>query len=255
VSSTEEIDPYGLPRAVSLKTPGVRERRDDWGFQHDRCMVCWIHARDAAKHRFPGGLQTHEIIGGAMRSMEPCNYLRICAACHKHYHDGNPTEGLCLDLGTILYCKYEWSCIELGGHFSPNWIVEASTNLIAEQSWNWHRLAALYRPQRRPLSAACLPCMESPSDRYLEERLRWNPGLRSPLPLGLKPSHKLEPAQYSAENDGGILRLRKLVGSATCFPPSLNANGVLGSIFRAFDWNSMFSLTDLRNTPALPSRT
>lgn len=209
---------YGSPKAIKGDEI-VNMKRSDWSGSHHYCMVCWIPQRAAMYDRFPKGLQTHELVGGSMRSLEPYNYMRLCAVCHARYHDGTPHQDLCISFGQLLYCKYEWSCITLGGQVSPNCIIEGL--------WNWHRIGLLYRPQRRPVSAVCLPPMESPADRYLEERLRWNPGLHSPLPLGLKPLHKLDPEAYPKEENPGILHLRRRNGFGTSWPPRLANNGVL----------------------------
>lgn len=216
------IEVYGSPRAIKLNEPEVKARRDAFAERNARCMLCWIPYEAALHMRFPEGLQTHELVGGSMRSMEDYNYLRLCARCHAIYHDGIPGDGRGFGFGVLLYCKYEYACLRLRRQFNPNYILEGL--------WNWHRLGYLYRPQRRPVSAACLPCMESPPATYLEERSKWTAISRSPLPLGSKPFHKLDPAQYAEAGERGILLLKKPAGSAIFCGQTFDEHGVLSPL-------------------------
>lgn len=219
---------YGPDRAYDLKDAETKTRREAWSMSHSRCMVCWISESESRHRRYPGSLQTHEIVGGSMRSHETENYMRLCSACHHRYHSGCQSTGLSLSFGNMLYCKYEWACMVLGEHFCPNWIIPGV--------WNWHRIAYLYRPQRRPVHAVCLPCMESPQQAYLDERLLSHPGLRSPLPLGSPPSRPLAPEAYQEDSAVGTLLLKRIDCFATGFPPKLGNDGVLPPSSNMQNW-------------------
>lgn len=227
---------YGEPKRV-VQTENVRLDRQQWAEDHGYCAVCWISESRAALNRFPAGLQTHELVGGSMRSLEPYNYLRLCSACHQRYHSGTPYEDLDLDFGHLLYCKYEQACVELGYQFPPGWIIEGV--------WNWHRLGYLYSPQRRPVSAACLPPMESVPTGYLAERLKWNPYSRCVAPLGEKPCHNLDLAAHARAGEHGILLLKKPDGFKTFSPGFSPTGGVLGDLLTTPGWNSIFSSVEL----------
>lgn len=59
----------------------------EWSVAHDRCQVCQRNQEDVrCDGEFPYLLQTHHLIGGAGRSDEPCNLLRLCPRCHEVYH-------------------------------------------------------------------------------------------------------------------------------------------------------------------------
>lgn len=218
---------YGERRAISGKGSGSRVMRDRelWAIAHTRCMVCWC----------PRQLETHEIVGGSMRSMEPYNYARLCRRCHDSYHSRGKADDL--KLPHILFAKYEYSCIELAAQFPPNAIVEGA--------WNWHRLGFLYRPTRLPVSAVCLPSMECIPKRFHDERRKYVPGLCSHVPLGSPPCHKLDPEAYRREDESGILLLKKPAGSETASRPSLNRNGVLANLSAVAEWRSIFSASVL----------
>ncbi len=72
--------------------------RVEWARDRDVCMVCGLPVR-YLRRRFPAGLFTHHIVGGACRSDEPCNLLRVCAQDHDRIHANEVT------LANVLWCK------------------------------------------------------------------------------------------------------------------------------------------------------
>lgn len=227
---------YGAPKRM-VQTENVRTDRQQWAEDHAYCAVCWISERQAALNRFPAGLQTHELVGGSMRSLEPYNYLRLCSACHHRYHSGTPFEDLELSFGNLLYCKYEQACVQLGYQFPPDWIIEGI--------WNRHRLGYLYSPQRRPVSAACLPPMESVPTGYHRERSMWNRFSRCVAPLGEEPCHRLDLEARERAGEHGILLLKKPDGFKTFSPGFSPSGGALADLLGVADWKSTFSCTEL----------
>lgn len=219
---------YGERRAISGKGSGspVMRDREAWSIAHHRCMVCWC----------PSSLETHEIVGGSMRSMERYNYARLCRRCHDSYHSRGMEDDL--RLPHILFAKYEHSCIELAVQFPPNAIVEGV--------WNWHRLGYLYRPTRLPVSAVCLPSMESTPKRFQDERRKFGHGLCSLAPLGSPPCHRLDPEAYQKQDANGILLLKKPAGSETASRVSSKRDGALANLSDAAEWRSTFSASVLR---------
>lgn len=79
-----------------------------WARDFPYCMACGIPAYRAEFERWPG-LSTHHLVGGAARSDEDCNFLRLCQRCH------DLTHGACvrvdgvrlpkLTRGHLLWCK------------------------------------------------------------------------------------------------------------------------------------------------------
>lgn len=153
--------------------------------------MCWIGLRDTEIHRYPQGIQIHEIIGGAMRSLEPCNYATVCSKCHDSYH----SRGDGLTLAELLYAKWESTCLEVGAAVPYRSIVAVGGEVV----WNPYRLAFLRRPQRTPPSLSALPLISTPCQRYLLERCRFRP-FASEM-LGLTESQLLNLGPGSADSE------------------------------------------------------
>ncbi len=86
--------------------------RREWAIVHDKCQVCGRNEQQIKRDsEFPNLLQTHHLIGGAGRSDEPCNFLRLCPRCHEVYHGfrvkRNGTYWPNLTMGMLLTAKRE----------------------------------------------------------------------------------------------------------------------------------------------------
>lgn len=74
--------------------------RKEWATNRHYCYLC-------GGSRFQAWVQTAHIFGGAMRSDEPCNLLRLCVHCHMRDHDGWGERKLTLAHKLWLKKKYD----------------------------------------------------------------------------------------------------------------------------------------------------
>lgn len=154
--------PWGPPKCFRTD-----EARFEWSQRRAYCAACWIGVRESEHDRFPQGIQIHELVGGAMRSLEPANYLTLCSKCHAAYHSGGSES---LHFGQMLYFKWESTCLELGQA-----VPYASIVAVGDQErWNPYRLEYLRRPQKPPTLSVSPPIEPLPA-WLVRERLRYGP--------------------------------------------------------------------------------
>lgn len=151
--------PWGPEKAIRFDP-----NREQWSRERAVCMVCWIDYQQTMQHRNPGGIQIHEIVGGAMRSLESANYLSICSRCHDSFH----SRGNGLTFEEILFCKWEASCLEAGVAMPFASIVIVNGVTI----WNPWRLAYL---RRRHHNSSALPSPMELRPRFIQVRSSWMP--------------------------------------------------------------------------------
>lgn len=156
----DERFPFGIPRSIRDDL-----NRNSWAESRPYCIVCWIPYEDTFNKRFPAGIQTHEIVGGSMRSLEPCNYAGLCSKCHDEYHSRK--DGI--EFEDILGAKWEATCMEAGLALPFRSVVF----IDGEEAWNPYRLSFLRRPQRTELSLSALPNPRQASPLLLLERQQY----------------------------------------------------------------------------------
>jgi len=176
--------PYGPPKMVREDAD-----RKEWAERRPYCVVCWVSQGQTWVNRFPGGIQIHEIIGGSMRSMEPCNYATLCSECHADYHSSGE-----LKLEHILFAKWESTCLEAGFAFPYH----AALAVNEEFAWNPNRLAWLRRPTNPQVDSSVLPSATMVPPKYLQERLRFRPYLQATTGLTESQFHSLGPKSVLA---------------------------------------------------------
>ena len=81
-----------------------------WALQHTFCQACGVSEHQASQLNGGVPLSTHHIIGGAGRSHEACNLIRLCLFCHdlaegKRRVDRKGVRREPLDVGEILAIK------------------------------------------------------------------------------------------------------------------------------------------------------
>lgn len=121
-----------------------------------RCYVCGIS--DQVSHWMAPvpGIQTHHLVGGAARSDEPCNMVRLCHRCHRIVHgDRIPKDG--------------------GGHLpeiTPQNLLWVKREHDPEE-FDLDRLTVLKRNRHRTANYNPLGDPEPLDEHYLRERTSW----------------------------------------------------------------------------------